>query len=118
MALEALFFIPVAVAVRMLIVQRGKRAILALVLSVAPAGAVFAISESTRVLFRELAAWSILLIGFGGFWFGTYRSAWAPPLTERQRPLRHRLGIALLAVVCVVIVTLSSTVIVSSRRSM
>ena len=116
LALETLFFMPVAAA--MLVVWRGKRAVLLLVVSVAAAGAGFAISESTRVLFRELAAWSILLAGFGGFWFGTYRLGWPPPLTERQRPLRHQLGIALLAIVCVALVTLSSTFVASSRRSM
>jgi hypothetical protein len=114
-ALEALFFMPVAAA--MLVVQRGKRAILLLVLSVAAAGAAFAISEWIRVLFRELMAWSILLIGFGGLWLGACRSGWPPLLADRRKLLRQRLGIALLVIVCVAFVTLTSIFVVSSRRS-
>jgi hypothetical protein len=69
------------------------------------------------MLFRELAAWSILPLCFGGFWLGTYRSGWRPLRAERQWPLRCRVGIALLVIVCVALVTLSSTFIVFSRRS-
>lgn len=112
--LTALFYLPLYAVLGL--VQGGRKGVYLLAGSGLAASFAFAVSEWARVLFPELAAWSIALAAFGAFWWGSYRRGW-PRLIPERRPLTHRLAAGAVVTFTVVILEASATFTVVAARS-
>jgi hypothetical protein len=113
--LSALFFAPF---VALVLARRNRRRANGLFVGFAAlAGVVFSFSEWTRPLLPSLAAWSALFVGFGGFWFGTFKLGWAPLIVARPRSLGRRLVTILAQCLLVAGLYLAGTFGLMARQS-